>query len=172
MEQADGTYTGKVSKDGLYQGQGVIDYRNGDTYDGSFKGGKRHGWGRFTIASRTPSGSGDMYEGEWAHDAYHGKGRITTSMGTIFEGQFESGRPHGHCEHRRKDGCLLFSGEYVSGVKQGIGTEVFQDRSVYTGEFENNVPHGLGECGVANRKVRHSGLFEGGSASGERYGAQ
>jgi len=53
--------------DNLPNGQGIIIYPDGDTYEGSWKDGKKHGMG----VEGTPGG--EKKKGYWLHNLYAGK---------------------------------------------------------------------------------------------------
>ena len=59
----------------------------------------QHGEGKFT------SPDGTLYEGEWRSGKKHGQGKIRFSSGNAYEGQFENDVMHGQgvfngtCEH-------------------------------------------------------------------------
>ncbi len=72
--------------DNVAEGQCVMHYANGDTYEGSFKGGFPYGLGKLTYADDS------VYEGEF-DEVPSGYGKLTYSDGSFFEGQFEYGMP-------------------------------------------------------------------------------
>uniref|UniRef100_A0A7S4JUW5 Uncharacterized protein n=1 Tax=Guillardia theta TaxID=55529 RepID=A0A7S4JUW5_GUITH len=49
--------------------------QDGARYDGAFKAGRRHGYGKFTWAN------GDTYEGDWLDDVQEGIGKFCTPQG-------------------------------------------------------------------------------------------
>ena len=55
------------------------------TYEGEWKGGKRHGQGKYTFTD------GSTYEGEWKDGKEHGQGKETDKDGSIKEGRWERG---------------------------------------------------------------------------------
>lgn len=68
------TYEGEF-KNGMKHGQGTYTYRNAATYVGEFKNDMRNGQGTFEFFD------GDKYEGEWKNDKRHGQGTWTYAMG-------------------------------------------------------------------------------------------
>jgi len=108
-------------------------------YQGSVKGGWRHGVGVQTWETGRRMGS--VYAGEWKDDAAHGKGRmdvmpdqlvaeggwkcsrlhgfgckILLPDGSVFYGVFRDGMPHGpDCEWRRPSSLLFFKGRFARG---------------------------------------------------------
>lgn len=78
------TYTGKM-KNNRMNGQGVLDYDNGDRYEGDFKNGVFHGQGVFV------SHAGWRYEGQFKRGQADGKGKLTAKDGQVYEGKFKQG---------------------------------------------------------------------------------
>ncbi len=61
-------YIGEFKK-GWPQGKGIYEWANGDQYDGSWKKGKRHGYGKFiSIINEQDS----IMEGQWVNDQFKG----------------------------------------------------------------------------------------------------
>lgn len=77
-------YQGTIENDRL-NGQGQLDYSNGDQYVGHFHNGAFDGYGRFT------SHNGWVYEGNFVRGTAEGKGVLTTEDGTVYEGKFSQG---------------------------------------------------------------------------------
>ena len=88
----DETYDGSW-KGGLRDGYGVQTYNDGSHYAGEWEHGKRHGQGIFMGAVAM-----DSYDGAWADDERHGKGTAFRSDGehhgewTRGVGDFDRGR--------------------------------------------------------------------------------
>lgn len=138
-------------------------YPNGDTYDGEFKRGMRHGFGVFTERA-----SGNVYEGEWRENVRHGSGVLTSGMKDfIYDGAWEhdvrSG--HGHCVIR---GCETYSGQWKQNQFHGLGTYIDAEGHVYEGEFAHGKKHGVGKQVVATlpEKEQYSGEWKFGARDG------
>lgn len=85
----------------------IIDFQNGDKYEGDWKDGQKHGQGVYTWKN------GDRYEGGWKNGKAHGKGVFTRADGTKNDGEFENGSlvyTDGH-----KITCRLITGSYKKG---------------------------------------------------------
>lgn len=53
----------------LHQGHGTLFESNGDSYEGDWVNGRRHGRGRAVYGGRPVDGfGGDVYEGHWEDD--------------------------------------------------------------------------------------------------------
>ena len=57
-------YIGRFKDDAMH-GLGLYKYANGDTYQGEFKAGKRHGRGKKTVAA-----TGETITGLWSEDKF------------------------------------------------------------------------------------------------------
>lgn len=77
-------YKGEWS-DGVFNGEGELDYANGDKYIGTFKMGKKDGKGIFTWKS------GPYYSGEWKDGVRHGNGVHTQANGINFNVTYKKG---------------------------------------------------------------------------------
>ena len=121
--------SGEKSIDKRKNGHGVVQYQNGNRYDGMFKDGKRHGQGKFTWKN------GNVYEGEFENDQMSGHGKFTGVNGVIFEGEYKNGYPNGR-------GKEIYNGdvyecEYVNGRKNGHGIAKYANGDSFEGMFKN-----------------------------------
>jgi len=82
-------YTGDM-KDGLYDGYGILTYKNGDVYKGHWQQGKKHGQGTLTFTKDQKK-----YVGNWKNNLYHGDGALYFPDKSHFEGKFYAGEKHG-----------------------------------------------------------------------------
>jgi hypothetical protein len=101
------------SDDNIYQqslkftGQGKMTYRDGSTYDGSFKDGLRSGQGTYV------SDNGNLvYEGSWKNNVQSGQGTL-----------------------RNKSNFWEYVGNFKNGVQNGLGILKEKARIVYDGEW-------------------------------------
>ena len=90
-------------------------YANGDTYEGGFELGVRHGEGTVTLKS------GDIITSKFSLNEIGNKVKIKYVSGDIYEGGF------------------------VSGKRAGQGTYTFKNGNYYSGEWKDNKPHGSGK---------------------------
>ena len=130
------TYEGEW-KDGQKHGQGKYTYTNGTTYKGEFKDGKKHGKGKYTYAD------GRTYEGEWKDGKKHGKGKNTYADGRTYEGDWKDGKRHGQGKYTYADGGT-YEGECKDGTQHGEGKFTYPDGRTYEGDWENGKKHGSG----------------------------
>jgi hypothetical protein len=66
----------------------MVSFRNGETYTGEWKAGRRHGRGKHC----SPRGT---YEGEWANNKMNRKGVFLFANKSRYEGEFLDGMMHG-----------------------------------------------------------------------------
>ncbi len=137
----DGTYTGGVT-DGKPDGQGKMEYTNGQVYEGEWKNGVRSGQGRCTWPD------GGYYDGEWANDKWNGQG--TNYIGgskdvSFYVGGFVDGERDGHGIYTWPSGDSIET-EWVNGVKNGKGTYTWSGGTVAAGEYVDN--EWDGECTI------------------------
>ena len=122
-----GTYYGQAIEND-FNGVGIIEYDDGDKYEGEFKNDKRDGLAIYTGYNRIYYGNcknnersgfgilinkyepnGERYEGEWTSDDKTGTGLWFHEDGTIYIGSLLNGKSNGN-------GKLVFSnGDYFIG---------------------------------------------------------
>ena len=93
---------------------GILQFRNGDSYIGSFHHNERHGQGLYMWAD------GRCYEGEFHHNQRHGQGTFTFSDGAVYQGDFLKGRRHGYGHYSFPNGNS-YEGEWKEGHYDGYG---------------------------------------------------
>mgnify|MGYP000353734854 CR=1 FL=1 len=76
-------------KEEYADGQGKYTYPNGESYEGEWKNGKRHGKGILSLSD------GRKYFGKWNLGGYKDKGIVITPDGFKIEGEFNSGEFEG-----------------------------------------------------------------------------
>ena len=129
-------YIGKW-KDGRHNGDGIINYPNGDKYIGEWKDGKRHGEGTLNFSD------GGKYVGEWKNDLPDGRGTELNPDGRRYIGEWKDGNPDGRGTELNPDGTK-YGGEWKDGKRHGEGTLNYPDGSKYIGEWKNDLPDGQG----------------------------
>jgi len=128
------TATGKLSLDrssGAMTGEGLIEWVNGDRYEGAMLAGRKHGKGVFTWQD------GQRYDGEWADDMINGVGSLYYTNGDRYEGSFRSGEPHGTGTYTLKNGDV-YVGAWVAGNKHGQGRLTWSNGDYWEGEFRDD----------------------------------
>ena len=140
---SNGIYSGQYDSVNLCpQGDGIMQFDNGDTYEGSWSQGKKHGTGKMTYRN------GDIYDGSWENDMKHGHGVYTWSNGCMYDGDYKNDKRNG-----------------TGSFKNWTGT-IYNDEQ-WTGEYyglhENNVFEGYGKFIITNGDV-FEGIFREGKA--------
>ena len=141
MTYSGGTYTGYV--DQVHKepnGNGTMEYFNGDRYIGEWENGQRHGDGEMLYAN------GDVYSGEWAFGAKNGYGVYTWSDGRVYEGNYKNDLRDGKGEYRGWTGFTTVHGGWkgtyygtsVGNIFEGDGIFEFDNGDRFEGTFHNN----------------------------------
>lgn len=97
-------YVGTL-KDGLFSGTGTMTLVSGETYQGEWQFGKRHGRGELSLPSREP-GALVKYVGEFRDNLPNGQGVLEWNNGARYVGGVADRKPHGQGEMRRPDGTI------------------------------------------------------------------
>lgn len=152
-----GQYRGEVV-DGLLQGPGRLDYRNGSWFVGSFKDGMLEGAGEWQ------GPGGEHYLGDFHEGMFHGQGTLTYSDGSRYQGGFERNRFSG--EGLLEQGGQRYQGEFLNDRFHGLGRLEMPDGSSFQGQFVAGAPEGQGVRTDAYGN-QYSGLFSQGALNGQ-----
>ena len=126
VELSDGSYSGKISKEGKKEGSGIYRWKDGSTYEGNYLEGKRHGHGKFLWAN------GESYKGEYHHDERTGFGEYLWPDGSRYSGDFLKGKRHGKGIFTSPD-SVVYDGEWFDDLQHGEGTLVYPDGRMISG---------------------------------------
>jgi hypothetical protein len=105
--ELSGVYVGRCTA-GVPDGPGIVNFRNGDRYEGNFANGLMHGTGTWSYAS------GDSYRGQWQAGKRDGRGVYRWARGSVY------------------------SGEFANDLREGQGTYTWTNGDRFEGEFRNN----------------------------------
>jgi hypothetical protein len=105
------TYVGEM-KDGRPDGEGRLQFRSGELFEGHFAAGILSGRGVHVDAA------GNRYEGEFSEGRPHGEGRLAETNGSIYTGTFAHGVRHGEGETRLAGGATYIS-RWTMGLESG-----------------------------------------------------
>ena len=111
-------------------GKGMEYFLGKKVYEGEFKNGKRHGYGKIY----NPFFNVLKYEGEFKDGEIHGYGKEYDSNSNLeFEGEYLCGkRWNGIVIHRHKNKKILFEGEYKNGkLWTGKGYKIYNNEIDY-----------------------------------------
>lgn len=154
-------YYGELSVAGDREGQGIIEFGNGDVYFGSWKKDLFDGKGTYIFksqeryqgnlveGSRQGEGeffysNGNKYSGSWRNNEKNGRGFLYFANGNVYEGNWKDGLYSGPGKETFFYGDL-FEGDYKYGKKAGNGVFKFECGSDYNGEWKNGRAHGMGK---------------------------
>ncbi len=142
-------------QDGLFHGQGQLQWPDGNHYRGEFHNGRISGQGLLTKTD------GCTYEGEFLNGEPHGEGRYTCGenewSGHFNDGELQRGTA-------KWDGRETYSGEFLDYGPHGEGELTTEDGSQYKGTFEQGMF--LRGDYSDNEGYRYKGDFEYGFYSG------
>ncbi|KPI86010.1 hypothetical protein ABL78_4913 [Leptomonas seymouri] len=157
-----GIYAGPRDEFQQRSGSGKAIYATGDTYEGEFLEGKKHGSGQYIFVSKGRSEADRVVlkevellakEGIDAKDAIDEVARKLQLGRHIVEGILTYGiHP---CYH----------GDYVRGKRTGLGMMKNKDATIYKGEFLENKRHGQGVFYYLNGDI-YSGNWKNGAKDG------
>jgi hypothetical protein len=150
-------YRGEIV-DGLLQGPGRLDYRNGSWFVGQFKDGQLDGPGEWQ------GPGGEHYLGEFRQGMFHGQGTLTYSDGSRYQGGFAHNRFAG--EGLLEQGGQRYQGEFADDRFHGLGKLETADGSSFQGQFVNGQPEGQGVRRDAYGN-QFSGVFSQGQLNGQ-----
>jgi len=156
-----GRYSGVVLRStGMPHGLGRMVYEDdGRTYEGDWRHGRWHGFGRATFAN------GDSYEGEYRFDQRHGRGKYCWSDGRIYDGEFAEDKRHGKGTFKWPDGAT-YEGDFHHGQREGHGRYTFSDGGYYSGSWVDGRYEGFGECHWEDGR-KYKGEWRAGMAHGQ-----
>ncbi|MFV0680060.1 C13 family peptidase [Ottowia sp.] len=174
-----GRYCGQMQR-GKLHGQGRIDWKDDEHYEGQFAGGFMQGRGHIVTPEFEYTGQmqrGRMhgqgkltrdddwtYEGEFADNRMHGQGKLTLGLMT-YEGQFLKDLFTGHGRFTDSNGGTM-EGRFDNFEPQGKMTITWPTGDRYEGPQMGNMPHGEGVWTRADKAVVR-GVFSFGSIDGK-----
>lgn len=101
-------YVGEM-RDGRPHGDGKLELRAGEIFEGQWVAGRLHGEGVHLDAA------GNRYAGTFENGVPHGRGRLALANGSIYEGEFRNGLRDGEGRMRLPGGT-----DYASRWKEGV----------------------------------------------------
>mmetsp|Transcript_27452 Transcript_27452/g.27331 ORF Transcript_27452/g.27331 Transcript_27452/m.27331 type:complete len:231 (+) Transcript_27452:404-1096(+) len=168
----DKKYIGEFKHDFKY-GLGIMEFSNGDTYQGEYINDKRHGFGKYTYLSVGHDCL--VYFGQFSQDTMNGEGKMVFKDGTVFEGNFKNSKMHdedamlkypngdvytggiAHNQKHSKDGEYIYSSSNYSGADL-----------VYKGEFKGDQRVGKGTVHFSTPSIIVNAKIEEDTQSQER----
>ncbi|KZV30369.1 phosphatidylinositol 4-phosphate 5-kinase 8-like [Dorcoceras hygrometricum] len=133
-------------------------FSNGDVYLGYFKGTLPHIKGKYTWSD------GTVYEGDWETGKMTGKGNIIWPSQAKYDGEFSGGYLHGFGTYIGSDGSV-YKGSWKMNFQHGIGRKQYPNSDVYDGCWKEGVRDGSGTY-AWNNGDRYLGNWKKGKMSG------
>lgn len=132
--------------------RGTATHPNGDVYEGSYKGGKKNGWGIYRWRD------GKRYVGTYANGERHGQGTLYYPGGDRYEGLFVHDKMNDFGTYYYSDGNK-YTGNFLNGKKHGRGKAYFRNGDRYEGLFDQDKMHGYGIYYYSNGRMQR-GVWE------------
>nr|DBA20261.1 TPA: hypothetical protein GDO54_015973 [Pyxicephalus adspersus] len=170
---------------GLYEGDGVAYYKDGNVYKGTFSEGLMHGKGAYTwedgvtyegqISKNFPMGhgiykwpNGSRYEGQVYKGIRHGTGiYISSDQQISYEGDWYNGKRHGKgLMYYDSEETSWYEGEWMHNDKEGWGVQRYKSGNIYEGQWKNNKFHGMGRMRWITSNEEYVGQWENGIQNG------
>lgn len=125
---------------GKPEGYGQYKWANGNTYQGTFKNGFKHGNGKWKKKppEEVLGAKSNSYEGDYQMDRKHGWGYFEWESGNSYRGRYDADERYGFGEMRWTDGSM-YRGGWAKGVQHGIGIMLFPNGERKAGYFDQNV---------------------------------
>ena len=125
----DGTVNGKGRLVWRVRGSASYDPKTVySSYFGDVRNGRPDGQGRLELRS------GEIFDGHWLGGELNGEGIHVDAEGNRYEGQFVDGIPNGEGRLLSKTG-EIFAGSFVGGLKNGKGTTRLPGGTVYESQW-------------------------------------
>ncbi|KAG9476890.1 hypothetical protein GDO78_002343 [Eleutherodactylus coqui] len=170
---------------GLYEGEGIAYYRDGNVYRGLFSEGFMHGKGEYTWADglkyegeffmNFPMGhgiytwpNGSRYEGQVYKAVRHGTGvQVSSDQQVSYAGEWCMGKRHGKgAIYYNAEGTSWYEGDWIHNSKEGWGVQRFPSSNIYEGQWKNNKFHGEGRMRWLTSNEEYLGQWENGVQNG------
>lgn len=129
----DGTVYIGETKDGIFEGNGILTLKNGDIYEGNFTDGIFEGIGKFISASK------DIYIGNFKDNLFNGHGIYTFVDGNIYEGNFKDSLFYGFGILTYINGDR-YEGNFENDLFNGYGILFYVNGDKFEGNFKDNEP--------------------------------
>ena len=126
----------------------IVEYNNGDKYDGNWKDGKRNGFGSMYY------NNGEKYIGYWKNDKRNGLGSMHYNNGNTYNGNWKDNKRNGKGTlYYEKDDIFHYNapklkckyeGNWRNDKRNGRGVETISNGERYIGDWKNGKKNGRG----------------------------
>ena len=142
-----GIYTGTIQN--LYpNGQGILNFTNGDVYQGEWLNGEMHGKGRIKHAR------GAVYEGKWEEDSFvMGYGEFSQEKVGLYKGQLNDGFRKNGKGILKYDNGNVYDGQWKDDKRNGKGIMKYANGDVYDGYWKEDKLNGKGIMKYSDGKI-------------------
>ena len=138
VRKSGAQYRGEVSSENLRpDGKGIKVHQGRSVYEGYFKDGYCHGFGRGISAA------GEIYQGGFNEDEMEGKGFFVWPDGKIYEGDWQTNMKHGKGTYYWPNG-QIYQGDFKNDQCFGIGILYYPDGKRFEGVWKDGKKHGKG----------------------------
>lgn len=126
----------------VYAYEHIVEYENGDCYEGDFVNGLKEGLGTYTWAN------GDKYSGQWVNDYRNGLGLFIWAkdddelISDMYIGSFENDLMSGYGIYYYSNGDK-YEGEWQNGAMNGSGKYYSLGKLVVDGNYKNDLLDGF-----------------------------
>ena len=141
------------------EGKGIMKYKNGEIYDGEWKKDLREGKGKLNSKEC-------LYDGEWKNNELNGKGKIYYNNNKIFDGYFINGKREGKGIIINQKGDNLeinFKNDKI----EGKGKLIYKNGNILEGNFDNNYNPIYGILTYLNGDIYEGNFDENGKRIGK-----
>ncbi|XP_047226297.1 alsin-like isoform X4 [Girardinichthys multiradiatus] len=164
----DAQYTGGWLV-GRIHGRGTMKWPDGRVYKGNFKNGLEDGYGECLVPNKVQD-KHDTYQGQWREGKIHGFGKYKYASGEVYEGCFCDGQRHGYGMLSSGKLALtsssVFIGHWVHDKKTGYGVhDDIMRGEKYMGFWLDDLRHGSAVV-VTQYGVYFEGSFKENKMSG------
>ncbi|KAL7133496.1 hypothetical protein ABFS83_12G144600 [Erythranthe nasuta] len=123
-----------------------ISLPSGEQYSGSLVGNSPEGSGTYTWSD------GSKYEGQWRFGVRHGYGKLQWPSGAFYEGEFSGGYINGSGLYTRSDRAV-YNGRWRLNLKHGLGYQTYPNGDIFEGSWIKGAPQGHGKYTWTNGNV-------------------
>ena len=121
----------------IIDGYGYYQFSPTVSYEGEWKGGKRHGKGHLRNSE-----CGWDYVGYFEDNFIHGLGKYVWASGDVYVGYFLQNEKNGFGIYKWMNGSS-YKGFWKNNRKHGLGEYTYPDKSYYYGNYNHDKPDGL-----------------------------
>ena len=175
-------FYGTINED-QRNGNGIMQYANGDKYEGNWLNNVKNGNGTMEYHD------GTKYEGEWLNDLREGQGKFKFKDGSVFDGIWKSNLKEGKGRMTFDNGNIyygewnqdicnkkgtmiyfggqIYEGEMIDFIKNGQGKMDYKNGFTYDGQWKNDVENGIGKETFGLEQIKEGEFLNGSLKTGK-----